>query len=107
MEIQEVFYWFATIAMALTILFLLAMVGLLFYIKKKITDLEESSSPEIKKVSEISLVTDSEMRIRARDDMIQNWRRVKDRLRYSNRPQNKTWIIHNLEIDKNEQNQDF
>ncbi len=40
MDIQQVFYWFATIAMAMSIVFLLAMVVLLFYIKKKVSDLD-------------------------------------------------------------------
>jgi uncharacterized protein YoxC len=40
MDIQQVFYWFATIAMAMAIVFLLAMVVLLFYIKKKVSDLD-------------------------------------------------------------------
>jgi cell shape-determining protein MreC len=39
MDIQHVFYWFATIAMVMSILFLLGMVILLFYIKNKVNDL--------------------------------------------------------------------
>lgn len=40
MDIQQIFYFTATIAMVLTILFLLGMVVLLFYVKQKITDLD-------------------------------------------------------------------
>lgn len=40
MDIQQVFYYMATIAMGLTIIFLLGMVMLLFYVKKKIADLD-------------------------------------------------------------------
>lgn len=40
MDIQEIFYYTATIAMVLAILFFLGMVVLLFYIKKKISDLD-------------------------------------------------------------------
>lgn len=41
MDIQNIFYWLASVAMVLTILFLLGMVALLFYVKKKITDLDK------------------------------------------------------------------
>ena len=39
MDIEHVYYWFATIAMMMAILFLLGMVILLFYIQKKIKDI--------------------------------------------------------------------
>jgi hypothetical protein len=53
MDIQEVFYWFATIAMALSIVVLIGMVGLLFYIKKKISDLDKFSREVIAKGNNI------------------------------------------------------
>lgn len=40
MDIQYVFYWFATIAMAMAIVFFLGLVVLLFYIKKKVSDMD-------------------------------------------------------------------
>lgn len=53
MDIQEIFYFTATIAMVLTILFLLGMVVLLFYIKKKVTDLDQYGKYVIHKADHI------------------------------------------------------
>ena len=53
MDIQEIFYFIATIAMVLTILFLLGMVVLLFYVKKKITDLDHYGKYVIHKADHI------------------------------------------------------
>jgi hypothetical protein len=41
MGIEQVYYWFATIAMILAIFFLIGMVILVFYVKKKVSDLEK------------------------------------------------------------------
>lgn len=53
MDIQYIFYWFATIAMGMTIVLLLGMVILLFYIKKKIADLDRYGKFVIHKADSI------------------------------------------------------
>lgn len=50
MDIQEVFYYTATFAMLLAILFFLGMIALLFYLKKKLTDLNSYGKSVISKI---------------------------------------------------------
>lgn len=50
MDIQEVFYYMATIAMSLTILLLLLIGGFLIYIMKKISALDKYGRDVIHKV---------------------------------------------------------
>lgn len=53
MDIQNIFYFLASVAMVLTIVFLLGMVALLFYVKKKITDLDKYGKHVIHKADHI------------------------------------------------------
>jgi hypothetical protein len=53
MDIQYVFYWFATVAMALAILFFLGMIVMLFYIKQKVTDVEQYTKHVVHKADNV------------------------------------------------------
>lgn len=49
MDIQEIFYFTATIVMVLAIFFLVGILGLLIYIKKKISELDNYGKQVIRK----------------------------------------------------------
>lgn len=75
MDIQEIFYFTATIVMVLAMLFMLGMLGLLFYIKKKISELDNYGKKVIQKAdyfvegvkNNIKTVTDIRSAIFRRD----------------------------------------
>jgi uncharacterized membrane protein len=54
MDLQNVFYIMAIILMSLGVIFMLATVVLLFYIKKKVTDLHDYTKLKIDEVVEIT-----------------------------------------------------
>jgi hypothetical protein len=53
MDIQHIFYWFATIAMAMSIVLLAVMVVLMLYIKKKISDLDSYAKYVVRKADSL------------------------------------------------------
>jgi hypothetical protein len=53
MDIEHVYYWFATFAMATAILFFISMIVLLFYIKQKVSDVDAYVKHVVRKVDNV------------------------------------------------------